>query len=105
MDSWALHATENDLTVTVHNMPDWEIKSAVLQTCLLMWKSYKRSFGRRVDKCCEMWKLGRSNMLLQVTTDNAVNIVNAIHEADGLGHLPEMGCLTFFTEVPQTTIF
>ncbi len=35
-----------------------------------------------------MWKLGRPNMLLPVTTDNAVN---AIHEADGLG--PHIGCL------------
>lgn len=30
-------------------------------------------------------------MLLPVTTDNAANAVNAIHEADGLG--PQIGCL------------
>lgn len=34
-DSWASRATESYLTVTVHYISNWELKSAVLQTCPL----------------------------------------------------------------------
>lgn len=68
-------------------MSDWEIKGAVLQTHPLYESHTSAHLAEELTNAVNMWKLGRppSACLLVVTTDNAANIVNAVHEADGLG--------------------
>lgn len=89
-DSWTSRATESYLTVTVHYMSDWEMKSAVLQTRPLYESHTSAHLAEELENAVTEWKLERPNVTIPVTTDNASNIVNAINEADGLG--PQIGC-------------
>lgn len=89
-DGWTSRATVSYLTVTVHYMSDWEMKSAVLQTRPLYESHTSAHLAEELTNAVNTWKLRRPNMLLPVTTDNAPNIVNAVHEADGLG--PQISC-------------
>lgn len=90
-DGWTSRATESYLTVTVHYMsPDWEMKSAVLQTRPLYESHTSAHLAEELTNAVTEWKLERPNITIPVTTDNAANIVNAIHEAGGLG--PQIGC-------------
>ncbi|XP_077095961.1 E3 SUMO-protein ligase ZBED1-like [Siphateles boraxobius] len=61
-DSWTSRATQSYMTVTVHYMLDWQMKSAVLQT----------------------------RPLYESHTNNAANIVNAVNETVEPG--PQTGC-------------
>ncbi|GAA6065516.1 E3 SUMO-protein ligase ZBED1-like [Tachysurus ichikawai] len=89
-DGWTSRATVSYLTVTVHYMSDWEMKSAVLQTRPLYESHTSAHLAEELTNPVNTWKLRRPNMLLPVTTDNAPNIVNAVNEADGLG--PQISC-------------
>ncbi|KAJ8356661.1 hypothetical protein SKAU_G00194550 [Synaphobranchus kaupii] len=66
------------------------MKSAVLQTRPLYESHTSAHLAEELTNAVTEWKLERPNMTIPVTTDNASNIVNAIHEADGLG--PQIGC-------------
>ncbi|XP_057181407.1 E3 SUMO-protein ligase ZBED1-like [Triplophysa rosa] len=89
-DSWTSRATESYLTVTAHYISDWQLESAVLQTCPLFENHTSSHLADALMSAVTDWKLERPNITIPVTTDNARNMVNAIKEAAGLG--PQIGC-------------
>ena len=89
-DSWTSRATESYLTVTVHYVLNWEMKSAVLQTRTMYESHTSANLAAELCNAVDEWKLKRPNISIPVTTDNATNIVNAVNEAEGLG--PQIGC-------------
>lgn len=89
-DSWTSRSTESYLTVTVHYMLDWQMKSAVLQTRPLYESHTSAHLAKELKNVVTDWKLERPNTTIPVATDNAPNIVNAVNETDGLG--PQIGC-------------
>ncbi|KAM9853513.1 E3 SUMO-protein ligase ZBED1-like [Aulostomus maculatus] len=89
-DSWTSRATESYLTVTVHYMLNWDMKSAVLQTRPMYEGHTSANLADELCTAVDEWKLKRPNITIPVTTDNAPNIVNAVNEAEGLG--PQIGC-------------
>lgn len=89
-DSWTSRATQSYMTVTVHYMLDWQMKSAVLQTRPLYESHTSAHLAEELKNAVTEWKLERPNTTIPVATDNAANIVNAVNETVELG--PQIGC-------------
>lgn len=90
-------ARQGKAHVTVHYMLDWEMKRSVLQTHPMYESHTSTHLTEELTNAVNTWKLGKPYTLLPVTTDNVVNIVNAVHEANGLG--PQISCFAHVVNI------
>ncbi|XP_076836729.1 E3 SUMO-protein ligase ZBED1-like [Brachyhypopomus gauderio] len=76
-DMWSSRTCEPYMSVTVHFMEDWELKSACLQTSYFPQDHTGEHIAEALQDALTSWKLN-SMGLVAITTDNGANVVRAV---------------------------
>lgn len=77
-DMWSSYRTcEPYMTVTIHFMEDWDMKSACLQTSYFPKDHTGEHIAEALQDVLTSWKLDPTG-LVAITTDNASNVVKAV---------------------------
>ena len=86
-DMWSSRTCDPYMSVTVHFMEDWEMKSACLQTSYFPQDHTAEHIAEALQEAILNWNLNPSG-LVAVTTDNGSNVVKALQ----LTKWPRMQC-------------
>ncbi|XP_060760348.1 zinc finger BED domain-containing protein 4-like [Neoarius graeffei] len=85
-DMWTSRATEAYLTVTCHIIDEnWQMQAYVLETSSFSGKHSADNICSELKRITDEW--GITTRIQAVVTDNAVNVVAAVHRA-GWAHYP-----------------
>ena len=76
-DMWSSRTCEPFMSVTVHFIQDWELKTACLQTSYFPQDHTGEHIAEALQDAIASWKL-REKYLVAITTDNGSNIVKAV---------------------------
>ncbi|XP_074551526.1 E3 SUMO-protein ligase ZBED1-like [Halichoeres trimaculatus] len=76
-DMWSSRTCEPYMSVTVHFIKDWELKTACLQTSYFPQDHTGEHIAEALQDAIASWKL-REKHLVAITTDNGSNIVKAV---------------------------
>ncbi|XP_013880075.1 zinc finger BED domain-containing protein 1 [Austrofundulus limnaeus] len=76
-DMWSSRTCEPYLSVTIHFIEDWELKSACLQTSYFPQDHTGEHIAEALQDVLTNWKLNPA-ALVAVTTDNGANVVKAV---------------------------
>nr|XP_054594508.1 E3 SUMO-protein ligase ZBED1-like [Nothobranchius furzeri] len=86
-DMWSSRTCEPYMSVTVHFIEDWELKSACLQTSYFPQDHTGEHIAEALQETLKSWNLNPTG-LVAVTTDNGTNVVKALQ----LTKWPRMQC-------------
>lgn len=76
-DIWTSRQTKGFITVTAHFIsPEWELKSAVLETVRLTKAHTANNIAEELQLICNKWNM--MDKVCSIVTDNAANMVSAI---------------------------
>ena len=75
-DIWTSQATESFLTITVHFIHSWELKSLVLATIKFSVEHNAEHIAAELKKVTNHW--GITHKVVAIVTDNASNMVAAV---------------------------
>jgi hypothetical protein len=73
-DGWTSSATESYITITVHYLVDWQIRSKVLQTRQLIDAHNAENIADVMKLAMDEWKIVKPSITIPITTDNAQNV-------------------------------
>ncbi|XP_076734617.1 E3 SUMO-protein ligase ZBED1-like [Maylandia zebra] len=76
-DMWSSRTCEPYMSVTIHFMEDWELKTACLQTSYFPQDHTGEHIAEALQDVLKTWKLNPTG-LVAITTDNGANIVKAV---------------------------
>lgn len=76
-DMWSSRTCEPYMSVTVHYIQDWEMKTACLQTSYFPQDHTGVNIAEALQEAIASWKL-QEKRLVAITTDNGSNIVKAV---------------------------
>ncbi|CAM4494650.1 unnamed protein product [Leuciscus chuanchicus] len=76
-DMWSSRTCEPYMSVTVHFIQDWEMKTACLQTSYFPQDHTGEHIAEALQDAIASWKL-QEKYLVAITTDNGSNIVKAV---------------------------
>ncbi|CAI5682842.1 unnamed protein product [Oreochromis niloticus] len=86
-DMWSSRTCEPYMSVTIHFMEDWELKTACLQTSYFPQDHTGEHIAEALQDVLKTWKLNPTG-LVAITTDNGANIVKAVQ----LNKWPRIQC-------------
>ncbi|KAL4005537.1 hypothetical protein ACER0C_005250 [Sarotherodon galilaeus] len=86
-DLWSSRTCEPYMSVTIHFMEDWELKTACLQTSYFPQDHTREHIAEALQDVLKTWKLNPTG-LVAITTDNGANIVKAVQ----LNKWPRIQC-------------
>ena len=90
-DTWTSVSCDNYMTITIHLLIDWKIKSYVLSTCCSNEPHTSTNLKEQFDTVFASWNLKTNGTTpVMVTTDNAANIKSAISSSKY--DLRQIGC-------------
>ncbi|MBN3308893.1 ZBED1 protein, partial [Amia calva] len=76
-DLWSSRTCEPYMSLTVHFIEDWEMKSACLQTSYFPQDHTREHMAEALQDALTSWKLDERG-LVAITTENGTNIVKAV---------------------------
>ncbi|XP_048124800.1 E3 SUMO-protein ligase ZBED1-like [Alosa alosa] len=89
-DGWSSLATESYVTVTAHFIDeDWEMRNVVLDTSKLQTAHTAENVSTCIDSILRDYHIEQESVLV-ITTDNAMNYVNAVEQHLGITDIPCM---------------
>ncbi|XP_025759720.1 zinc finger BED domain-containing protein 1-like [Oreochromis niloticus] len=86
-DMWSSRTCKPYMTVTIHFMEDWELKTARFQTSYFPQDHTGEHIAEALQDVLKTWKLNPTG-LVAITTDNGANIVKAVQ----LNKWPRIQC-------------
>lgn len=110
-DGWTLRARDRYLTITAHYITDhWQITNNVLKTQPVFESHSSEHLSEIMTQARSDWRITRSDVPVPVTTDNAINVANAVAAA---GFSPNIKCFAqdhnlmsrLFDKVRKVVIF
>ena len=88
-DSWTSRSTENYIAVTAHFVnSQWKVENFVLETKKFNESHTSENLAHELKETVIRWDLVRNGKNPAISTDNASNIVRAVHESGLSPHIP-----------------